>query len=211
MKRVLHSIVLTTLAAMMIVALSPARANATPKDSWDDDEGQVKLGYSGGKTGGGSHLSDNPWSVGLLIGFATIAVPNFGAGTAFAMEIPVEYTFKVGPGELAPHFGFMVSAGGGGGGAQISLPFGARYKIKVLKDYPLYVWPLLDIGPSFAVGTGISGPSATAGFMRVGAGISYLIHPNVELMFQPLNIGAVFAANGGYFLYNFLLGSNFRF
>jgi hypothetical protein len=186
MKKTLRSVALALLAALVLVTLPAAKAQA----------------------GTNINLSDKPWSVGLQLGFIMLVVPDVGTFSAFSMEIPVEYTFKVGPGELAPHFGFMVNVRKKA--ASIALPIGARYKIRVLKDHPLYVWPLLDIGPSFDVSKG--GNGTASGFLRVGAGISYLVHPNVELMFQPLNLGATFAADvDACFIYQLLLGTNFRF
>ena len=186
MRKALRCFALALVAALVLVTLPAAKAQA----------------------GTNINLYDKPWSVGLELGFMMIVIPNIGTYSAFSMEIPVEYTFKVGPGELAPHFGFMVSARKGA--ASIGLPIGARYKIRVLQNYPLYVWPLLDLGPSFNVSKGANGEAS--GFLRVGAGLSYLVHPNIELMFQPLNLGATFAANvDACFLYQLLLGANFRF
>ena len=186
MKKTLRSVALALLAALVLVTLPAAKAQARTN----------------------VNLSDKPWSVGLMLGFTTATIPDVGTFAAFALEIPVEFTFKVGPGELAPHFGFLVNARKGA--SSIGMPIGARYKIRVSRNYPIYVWPLLDLGPSFNVSKGANG--VTSGFVRVGAGISYLVHPNVELMFQPVNLGAGFAADqDAFFLYSLLLGTNFRF
>lgn len=166
-------------AAAAVLATVPSAARAAPS--------------------GGQHLYETPWSVGLELGF--VIVDEFAL---FNMQIPFEYTFKVGPGELAPHFAFMLSARKNV--VAISLPLGARYKIKVLPNHPLYVWPLLDIGPNFDAKNG-----GTSGILMVGGGLSYLVHKHVELMFKPLALGAVFNADGGVFLYNLTLGANFRF
>jgi len=157
-------------------------------------------------------LTEHPWSVGTQIGVMTVHTSPM-----FNLEIPVEFTLPAGPGDLAIHAGFMLSAGGRTtiinragvrtrGDVWVGLPIGARYKIRVLASHPLYVWPLVDFGPLFDTWSG-----EAAGFFRTGAGISYIVHPNVELLVQPLNIGATFDGNGGWFLFNFTLGANFRF
>ena len=143
-------------------------------------------------------LSDKPWSAGLGLGFITL-----DSVAAFAMEIPVEYTFKVGPGELAPHFGFLLAAAKGYTG--IALPLGVRYKFRLIKQ-PLYLGPLLDLGPTFATKGG-----GVGGILRFGAVLSYLVHKNVEVLFQPLGLGAVFSEAGGVFSYNLLVGAQARF
>jgi hypothetical protein len=148
-------------------------------------------------------LAKNPWSAGVLIGVGVQAA-NGGSGAAFAMELPFEYTFVLGPGNLVPHFGFMLLAGEASYVA-IGLPMGVRYKMQITK-YPIYVWPLFDIGPGFVTEGG-----GAFGMIRFGGGASYLVHPNIELIFQPLALGATFASGGGAFLYNFLVGAQGRF
>ncbi len=175
----MRSFILAFLAATVLLAAPPAAASTDG--------------------GGGQTLSQTPWSVGLELGF--VIVDKFAM---FNMQIPLEYTFKVGPGELAPHFAFMLSARKNV--IAISLPVGARYKIKVLQSHPLYVWPLLEIGPNFDGKTGDA-----SGILLVGAGLSYLVHKHVELVFKPLALGAAFSDAGGVFLYNLTLGANFRF
>lgn len=146
-------------------------------------------------------MTQNGWSTGLLLGF-TIA--HIGATfAAFTLEIPLEYSFEVGPGALTPHFGFMLTARKNF--VAIALPLGIRYKMRVAA-FPLYVYPLLDMGPAFDAKAGTA-----SGFLRVGAGLSYVVHPNVELVFQPLGLGAGFNSDDGWFLYNFLLGVQARF
>jgi len=144
-------------------------------------------------------LSAKPVSVGVHLGVVTL-----GPGAAFALEAPFEYTFQAGPGELALHLGFMMTMRDQFFG--IVLPIGARYKIRLLAKYPFYAWPMLDIGPAFETKSG-----AVGGYLRVGGGLSYLVHPNVELVFQPLGLGAVFGELGGDFSYNLMVGANFRF
>lgn len=146
-------------------------------------------------------LSQNPWSAGLGLGVVTM-----DSWAMFAFEIPIQYTFKVGPGELAPGMSLMLGARSGF--VTIALPIGVRYKIRILKKYPFYVWPFLDIGPTFVAKPASGG---TGGFLRIGGGLSYLVHPNVELVFQPLGLGAAFSDAGGFFSYNFMVGTNFRF
>ncbi len=202
-----------TLAAVMVLAATPSFAQARPSG------GKHPATPPAAKTAssGGRHLYETPWSVGVELGFIlmeTNRIPTFAGfrlpGVAartimFNMQIPFEYTFKVGPGELAPHFAFMLSADANF--VYIGLPLGLRYKIKVLQNYPFYVWPLLDIGPNFAA----KGGDSTSGFLMVGAGLSYLVHKHVEVMFKPLALGAGFNGDGGWFIYNFTLGANFRF
>lgn len=144
-------------------------------------------------------LADHPWSVGLHLGVMTL-----DSLAVFAMEIPVEYTFELGPGELAPHLGFLLTARKGYTG--IGFPIGVRYKLRLLDKYPLYAWPMLDIGPVFVTQTGTAG-----GILRVGGGMSYLVHPMVELLIQPLGLGTTFNSGGAVFMYNLLLGANIRF
>ncbi len=146
-------------------------------------------------------LAKNPHSVGLGIGVTTI-----GAGSAFAMEIPYEYTFKVGPGELAVHAGFLLAASGYFVG--IALPLGVRYKFRLIKQ-PLYLGPTFDAGPIFSVSG--YGKGVTGGFIRFGAVLSYLVHPNVELLLQPVGLGATFGGGFGAFSYTFLVGTAYRF
>jgi hypothetical protein len=146
-------------------------------------------------------LAQKPWSAGLLIGFSTFA--HDGSYTTFTMEIPVEYTFVLGPGNLAAHFSFMLHAKDNY--TAITLPLGARYKIHIT-NYPLYVYPLFDIGPSFVTDGGHA-----FGWIRFGGGVSYMVHPNIELMFQPLGLGAAFDSDFSLFVYNFLLGAQGRF
>lgn len=146
-------------------------------------------------------LTDNPHSVGLGIGLTT-----FGAGAAFAMEIPYEYTFKAGPGELALHGGFLLAAGTGAVG--IGIPLGARYKFHITK-HPLYIGPTFDIGPLFFVGNSFGG--FAGGFIKFGAIVSYLVHPHVELFFQPAGLGATFGQGFGAFSYSMLAGAQYRF
>ena len=149
------------------------------------------------------NLTDTPWSSGLLFGFTTFTINNAGTWAAFALELPVEYTFKAGPGDVAAHFGMLLSTRSGF--TSIALPIGVRYKIRVISA-PLYVYPLLDVGPTFETKGG-----SAAGMLRVGGGVSYLVHRNIELLFQPLGLGASFDANGGNFAYNFLMGAQARF
>lgn len=144
-------------------------------------------------------LADNPISLGLHLGVVTL-----GPGAAFALEVPFEYAFELGPGVLTPHFGFMMTMRDSFFG--IVLPIGVRYKIRLLRDYPFYAWPMLDLGPAFETKSGTVG-----GYLRVGGGLSYLVHPNVELIFQPLGLGAVFGDVGSDFSYNLMVGANFRF
>lgn len=146
----------------------------------------------------GGSLTDKPWATGLLLGFGildTLAV--------FTMELQAEYNIKVGPGDIVPHFGFLLGARKEYVG--IGLPMGVRYKIRVISK-PLYVYPYLDIGPSFETKSGTA-----SGILRVGGGLSYLVHPHVEIIAQPLGLGTCFDKNGGVFLYNFLVGINARF
>ncbi|MBM4372192.1 MAG: hypothetical protein FJ098_11090, partial [Deltaproteobacteria bacterium] len=131
-------------------------------------------------------LSDKPNSVGLGIGLST-----FDEWASFALEIPYEYTFKAGPGELALHLGFLLGAREGA--VSIGLPFGARYKFHITK-YPLYVGPTFDIGPVFMVGDYAKG--TVGGMLRFGGIVSYLVHPNVEMFLQPVGLGAYFNADG---------------
>jgi len=138
------------------------------------------------------------------MGFSTITYDGAGTWASFSLELPVEYTFKAGPGFVAAHFGFLMNAGKGGA-VSIGLPLGVRYKIRVIKA-PLFVYPLLDLGPIFDAKAGTA-----SGLMRVGGGVSYLVHRNIELIFQPLGLGAVFNSDGGSFIYNFLLGAQARF
>jgi hypothetical protein len=149
-------------------------------------------------------IGDKPWTTGLLLGVSTWTA-NSATQAFFALEIPVEYGFKVGPGYLAPHFGFALGATKGC--TTIALPMGVRYKIPVAA-FPLYVYPMLDIGPGFVI---VDGAAAAGGVLRVGGGLSYLVHPNVELVFQPLGLGATFDANGGQFMWNFLTGVQAHF
>ncbi len=146
-------------------------------------------------------LTQNPHSVGLGIGVSTL-----GAGAAFAMEIPYEYTFKAGPGDLAIHAGLLVAASQWFVG--IGIPIGARYKFQITK-YPLYLGPTFDAGPIFAV-SGF-GKGVTGGFIRFGAILSYLVHPNVELFIQPVGLGATFGQGFGAFSYTLLAGAQYRF
>jgi hypothetical protein len=146
-------------------------------------------------------LTDNPHSVGLGVGLNTI-----GPGAGFAMEIPYEYSFKAGPGILALHAGFFLGAGQSVVG--IGIPLGARYKFQITK-HPLYIGPTFDLGPLFIV-SGF-GKGFTAGFIRFGGIVSYLVHPNVELFFQPVGIGATFGQGFGAFSYTMLLGAQYRF
>jgi hypothetical protein len=177
----MRKVLLTLVAMSMLLVAAPASA-----------------------AGGGTTLSDRPWSAGVLIGASVSARSGFSYAQ-FALELPVEYTFKVGPGELAAHFGFLLGAGQHGV-VSIGLPLGVRYKFNVWKQ--LYVYPLFDIGPGFVM---VSNTTTVGGLLRVGGGLSYLVHPMVELMLQPLGLGATFDANGGAFLYNFLVGAQFRF
>jgi hypothetical protein len=144
-------------------------------------------------------LSDNPVSLGLHLGVVTL-----GSGAAFALELPFEYTFQAGPGELALHAGFMMTMRDSFFG--IVLPIGVRYKLRLLRSHPFYAWPMLDLGPAFETKSGTVG-----GYLRVGGGLSYLVHPNVEIIFQPLGLGAVFGDVGSAFSYNLMMGANFRF
>lgn len=186
MKRVLRPVILTALVALVLVMLPLARAQAATN----------------------MDLSARPWSVGLQVGFLLIANDAVGARGAFSMEIPAEYTFHAGPGELALHMGFLLNTGKGF--TAIGIPLGARYKMRIMKNHPLYAWPLIDLGPSFGVGGGLK--DTISGFIRFGGGVSYLVHPNVELMAMPAILGASFGVNmPAAFLYNFLLGANFRF
>ncbi|MFH1533162.1 MAG: hypothetical protein ABIK09_20740 [Pseudomonadota bacterium] len=149
-------------------------------------------------------LTDNPHSVGLGIGLST-----YGSLATFAMEIPYEYTFKVGPGLLAIHAGFFLAAHQYFVG--IGIPIGARYKFQITK-HPLYVGPTFDIGPIFGVSTsGNSGASSAGGLLRIGGIVSYLVHPKVEAFFQPVGIGATFGAGSGAFSYTMLMGAQYRF
>jgi hypothetical protein len=167
------------LAAVVLLAAAPARAESPS-------------------------IGDKPWTVGLLLGASVTGGGILGTVGAFSMEIPIEYDIKVGPGYLAPHFGFMVGAGAGGA-ASIGLPMGLRYKIPVA-SFPLYVYPMFDIGPAFFF------PGGSAwGALRVGGGLSYLVHPYVELVFQPLGLGALFCSAGGAFWWNMLLGVQAHF
>ena len=150
-------------------------------------------------------LTDTPLSTGILMGFSTITYDGAGTFAAFSMEMPVEYTFKAGPGDVALHFGLMLNAGKGGM-VSLALPMGARYKIRLMHGTPLYAYPLLDLGPVLDPKAGTA-----SGLLRVGGGLSYLVHKNVELLFQPLGLGAVFNADGGAFIFNFLTGAQFRF
>lgn len=157
----------------------------------------------------GGTLAANPVSIGVHIGVVT-----FDDHAAFALETPFEYTFQAGPGELAIHFGFMLAMEDDFFG--ILLPFGIRYKIRLLSRHPLYIWPMIDLGPAFADIHGRRDDDWHAfGYLRMGGGLSYLVHPNVELIFQPLGLGAIFGDfgrdEGADFSYNFLVGANFRF
>jgi len=145
-------------------------------------------------------LSANPMSLGLHIGLVTVS-----STAAFALELPFEYTFPAGPGELAPHIGFMLAATDGF--VALVFPVGVRYKIRLLSSHPFYAWPMFDIGPGFNT----SGGGGAFGYIRAGGGLSYLVHPNVELIFQPLGLGAAFGEGGGSFSYNLMFGANFRF
>jgi hypothetical protein len=158
-------------------------------------------------------LDEHRWSVGTEVGVMTVHTTPL-----FNLEVPVEYTMPLGPGDLAFHAGFMLSVGGdrliannlgirrARSSVWVGLPFGARYKIRVLDSHPLYVWPMMDFGPQFDTWNGDA-----AGFFRTGAGVSYLVHPHVELLFRPITVGAVFGPGGGWFLYNMTMGANFRF
>ena len=158
-------------------------------------------------------LDEHRWSVGTEVGVMTVHTTPL-----FNLEVPVEYTMPLGPGDLAFHAGFMLSVGGDRtvrnrfnvptvrSSVWIGLPFGARYKIRVLDSHPLYVWPMMDFGPLIDTWDGDA-----AGFFRTGAGISYLVHPHVELLFRPITVGTVFGPGGAWFLYNMTMGANFRF
>lgn len=158
-------------------------------------------------------LDEHRWSVGTEVGVMTVHTTPL-----FNLEIPFEYTMPAGPGDLAFHGGFMLSVGGDRlvanrfgirtpqSAVWIGLPFGARYKIRVLESHPLYVWPMVDFGPQFDTWNG-----GAAGFFRTGVGVSYLVHPHVELLFRPVTVGTVFDANGAWFLFNLTMGANFRF
>ena len=81
-----------------------------------------------------------------------------------------------------------------------------------ITKHPLYVGPTFDIGPIFGVSTGgWSGANTVGGMIRFGGIVSYLVHPNVELFFQPVGLGASFTSNGGLFAYTMLLGGQYRF
>jgi hypothetical protein len=156
-------------------------------------------------------MANKPFSTGALIGFSA-----FEGDVAFALEIPLEYGIVVGPGNLILHIGFLLNAGDGTG---IAIPMGVRYKIHIT-EYPLYVYPLFDIGPAFYTAGG-----DPFGYFRIGGGISYMVHPMVELIFQPLGLGAVFGGEQssvnifGYrrsvdmtaFVYNFEVGAQLHF
>lgn len=158
-------------------------------------------------------LTDRRWSLGTEVGVMTLHTTPL-----FNLEIPIEYTLTVGPGDLALHAGFMLSFGGDRrvvgpnnvaswrSSVWVGLPFGARYKIRVLASHPLYVWPMMDVGPMFETWNGHA-----VGFVRMGAGLSYLVHPAVEVFLRPLTVGAAFDRNGAWFLYNLTMGANFRF
>jgi hypothetical protein len=169
---------------------------------------------------GGDPLTRNPWSVGLTLGFV-VADFNGAANTvAFLLSIPIEYTFKAGPGWVALRLTFSVApkkesyggnafyAGSSSTYVTLGLPLGVSYKLRPIAAYPFYVWPFLDIGPALEV---VSGNATAAGLVQVGAGISYVVHPNVELWFRPLGLGAGFDSKNSFFMYTFLIGSNFRF
>jgi hypothetical protein len=150
-------------------------------------------------------MAKKPWSTGLLIGMS-VGSANGGSGAAFAMEIPLEYTFAVGPGNLALHFSFLLHAAKDV--VVISFPLGARYKMQVLQKVPLYVYPLFDIGPSVII---VNSVSAAAGWIRFGGGVSYMVIPWLELMFEPLGLGAGFTKDGGGFVYTLLVGAQAHF
>ena len=150
--------------------------------------------------GAPTEMTSKPWSVGLGIGFSAIQ-----SAVGFSMEIPVEYSFKVGPGALAVHAGFGVTPYAGA--VALSFPLGVRYKMKVA-SFPLYVYPLIDLGPTVTVA---GGAAFGSGFLRVGGGVSYVVHPMVEVFAQPLSLGATFDSAGGAFLYNFQTGVQARF
>ncbi len=154
-------------------------------------------------------LAKKPFSTGIFIGFSALDyTANGGYSTvAFAMEIPFEYTFVVGPGNLALHVAFLLHAKSGY--TAITFPFGARYKMQILQKYPLYVYPLFDIGPAIGI---YSGNSTAGGWVRFGGGVSYLVLPWLEVQFEPLGLGAVFDGNGNNaFVYTFLLGAQAHF
>jgi hypothetical protein len=142
-------------------------------------------------------MAKKPFSTGALIGFSV-----GGGNAAFALEIPIEYGIVAGPGNLIIHVGMLLNAGDA---TAIAIPMGLRYKVHVT-EYPLYVYPLFDIGPLFFTQTG--GP--TLGYFRIGGGISYLVHPMIELLFQPLGLGAWFG-DSTEFVYNFLVGAQLHF
>jgi hypothetical protein len=185
----MRSIVFVSLLALFAFAASPAYAAGAGDPVAD--------GY------GPSHFS-----VGLQIGADALASSGH-AVAGFGMLIPVEYAFTVGPGALAIQSGFGLSAGEGGF-VTIEIPFGARYKIK-LPVKGLFVYPFLQIGPAFT-----AKPSGSVGgFLQVGAGAAYMVHRYVELIFQPLGLGAVFGSyggtSGGVFYYTFRVGAQFHF
>lgn len=153
-------------------------------------------------------LAKHPFSAGLLIGATsyTYLSNNLSIENGyFGMEIPFEYTFVVGPGNLVAHIAFKLDARADS--VIISIPMGARYKMKFFK-FPLYFYPLFDIGPAFEVK---AGTKPTFGMIRFGAGASYLITPNIELMMEPLGLGGFFNGDFSGFEYTFLAGAQFRF
>jgi hypothetical protein len=153
-------------------------------------------------------LAKHPWSSGIFIGFSALDYTGNGgySTVAFAMEIPLEYAFVVGPGNLVAHFSFMLDAKSGF--TSITFPFGARYKMQILQKYPLYVYPLFDIGPAISI---VNSNSKAGGWIRFGGGVSYLVLPWLEVQFEPLGLGAVFDANNSAFVYTFLLGAQAHF
>jgi len=182
----MRSIVFASFLALFATAAAPAYAA----------EDNASLGY------GPSHFS-----VGLQIG-ADVIASGWYSTALFGMLIPVEYTFTLGPGALAIQSGFGLAAAEGW--VTIQIPFGARYKIK-LPVKGLFVYPFLQIGPAFtAKPTG-----AVGGFLQAGGGVSYFVHPNVELVAQPIGLGAMFGNWGGYsggvFYYTFRVGAQFHF
>lgn len=159
-------------------------------------------------------IVDKPWSVGFHLGFSTATPTNdatkgdYGTATtaSFNMVIPAEYSFKIGPGVLVPGLAFALSAGkGGDNNVFIAIPMRLRYKFRPLSA-PFYVYPLFEIGPTFHVKSGTA-----LGLLRVGAGLSYLVHPMVELVFEPLGLGGVFNSDFSFFTYTMLLGLNVHF
>jgi hypothetical protein len=152
-------------------------------------------------------LAKHPFSAGVLIGATSITYTssNYDFSWAlFGLEIPFEYTFVVGPGNLVAHIAFKLDARSDQ--VLIGIPMGARYKMQFF-NFPLYFYPLFDIGPAFDT----KGPNKQNwGMIRFGAGVSYLVLPYLEVMMEPLGLGAIFNTNYSGFVYTFLAGAQFR-